>query len=170
MGRFPVRVTEVEAEWSATRHPLKPCDDRETAAQYAALDFWRCEFPHVTPLGDRFALCLIHLRPIKGTPDPVIDFRGATHEVALYAVWPDVRPDQWARGEWVPMLPVNYRYQFKTLHDTAARWVCERAAEALANGRFPIEPGGISGARDFFAGCVREWVAQAKRVFDSRGS
>jgi hypothetical protein len=149
--------------------PLKPHDDRATASQYAALDFWRCSFPYVTPLGDRFALCLIHLRPIKGEPPAVLDFATATHEVSLYAVSPDTRADQWARGEWGPMLPVNYRYQFKTLHDRAAYWICERAAEALVNGRFPIEPGGIRGARELFAGCVREWVAQARSVFDSRG-
>jgi len=165
MGRFPIRLTEVEAVWSARNVPLPAPDDRSTPDQYAAVSMWFCEFPHVTPLGDRFALVCVSLRDIKGVPPAHKQFPDATHELALYAVSPDTTAEQWRKGEWSPMLPINYVEHFVTPWDHVAAWVCERAAESFVDGRFPVESCGIRGAKKLFRDNVREWERQAKSVF-----
>lgn len=149
--------------------PLPHFDDRPTPDQYAGLALWLFDIPHASLLTDRYALGLCELRDIKGVPPAHKSRPGNTHELAFYAVSPDTTEEEWEQGVWRPLVPVNYVEQFKTPYSHAARWITERAAESFVNGRFPIEPQGISGARRLFTLNVEEWVRQAVRIFDGRG-
>lgn len=168
-GTFPPRITETEATWTGRSVPLPHMDDRHSPAQYAGLALWLFELPHASLLTERYALGLCDLRDIKGAPPAVKHKPDNTHEIALYAVSPDTTEEEWARGEWRALVPVNYVEQFQTPYPHVARWITERAAEAIVNGRFVIEPQGVTGARKFFRQSVEEWVRQAGRIFDSRG-
>src|SRR5688572_27170054 len=107
MGKFPIVITEVKVVWAVRRVALPPKDDRKRLEEYTDVNIWFCYFPLVTPLTDRFVLSLTSLEDIKGVAPAHKQFPEATHEISLYACSPDVRPDQFDRGEWLPMVPVN---------------------------------------------------------------
>lgn len=169
MGRFPIRFTEVTTTWVGRRIKLPPMDDRASPEQYAGVALWLFDLPYTSVLTDRYALALIDLRDIKGVPAAVKDKPSRTHELCFMAVNPDTTDEMWESGRYRVLTPVNYAEQFTARHPSAAVWVAERCAEAFVQGRFPVEPQGISGARKLFRGNVDEWETQAGRVFDSRG-
>lgn len=168
-GRWPIRFTEIEATWFGREIKLPPMDDRHSPDQYAAIGLWLFDLPHAHILTERYALCLVELRDIRGVR-PAYKFRpDMTHELIFLAVNPDTPEEMWARGEYRMLTPVNYTAQFKTPFPHAAKWIGERCAEAFVDARFIVEPQGIGGAMKFFRQSVEEWERQSVRIFDGRG-
>lgn len=169
MGRIPIKFTSVEATWCARSMRLPALDDRKSPDEYGALALWLFDLPHAGVLTERYALCLIDLRDIKGVRPAWKAKPWNTHELLFVAVNPDTSAEQWERGEYGYLEPVNYVAQFRTVYPHAALWVCEQCAAAIVAGRFPVEPGGIHGAKRLFESNVAEWERQAVSIFDGRG-
>lgn len=159
-------ATSVRVNWWARSVKLPAFDDRKSLDHYAALAAWQVEAGSVSPLSDRFALNLCHLRPIRGGSPVVKLFPAATHEFAFGMCDPDL--GGWDKGAHQLLRPLSYVVQLALRFDHAAVWVGDCIARAFVDGRFPFEPGGIRGATKLFVDNCKEWQAQAARIFDAR--
>lgn len=99
--------------------------------------------PGQSPAWSDYCLAVVHLRPVEGVREPVINVPGATHEVLLFALDPDGKnglalstdPDSWGI-----LTPLNLVYQVHLDSDAAAREMLCMCAQAIVNGALWAEP------------------------------
>lgn len=156
----PVRVT-----WSVRAVQLPRHDDRAKLDHYAALGRWDFTLPGCSPISERYSLGMCHLRPIRGGTPVVKLFPAASHELIFAMCDPD--SPSWFKGTAAYLRPFNYVVQVAVRYDHAAIWLSECIARAVVEGRVAVEPQGVRGAQEMFAGLCRELQEQARRIFRS---
>lgn len=122
-------------------------DDPQDWSATCASWFFFC--PGQSPAWDRYALSIIHLRPIAGVADANVAVPGATHEVMLHALDPQPEPVPGDPLSWVRLHPVNVCEQIQLPSDESAVELARACAEAVLDGRLPAEPA--------LAGQVEPW-------------
>jgi hypothetical protein len=98
----------------------------------ATLGMWVVNASWAHPLWHSYCLSLIHVRPIPGTPPPIIHLEGATHEMWLFAL----NPDYAIVLDRLPEIlnPMNFGAQFIEPHDLAAIARIEDAVREIVRG------------------------------------
>jgi hypothetical protein len=160
--------------------PLPPADARPNA-ESATLAMHLIFMPDAHPAWDFYTLSLVHLRDIPGARPAVFQFPGATHELVVMAMDPETLPNPFKPAEFRFLQPVNVAVQFVMdgtttaaacmLGDERAKAVAETIAQQCIDGNLPMEPQGLSGARElwrerveFEASLLREIVADPTPV------
>lgn len=161
MTRFEGRYAghDVEA-WLCPR-------DVSKSGQGAALDRWHLTIPGQA-LWTRFVLIAQHFRPVEGLPEAKKEHPAHTHEIAVFAISPDLPKSRWQAGAIALMSPANHVVGFTltpdTLGDDGCNWLAAKCAEGFVRGMNCIEPSGIMGARERFTEYVRyhaeKWLEQ----------
>lgn len=110
-----------------TRHP------EEIAKAPASIAGWYVFAPRAHPFWSYYGIACISLTvEIKGVPAPKIYKEGATHEIFVAALNPDMRP---AINETYDFLtPLNFSGQFIAESDEDARAKVEFAIKEIVNG------------------------------------
>lgn len=117
-----------------------------TPAQVAV---WVVEAPWAHPVWHSYIFGFAHLRPMECDPAPRIWLPGATHELALYALDPEVpRQKQIDNGRYHMLVPVNFAAQFIADDDAAAAARIKAAVDRILAGE-------LSPDTDFLA----QWIA-----------
>jgi hypothetical protein len=135
-----------------------------TRAQGASLAAWLLHLPGQHPLWDYYELAVIHLRPIDGTPPPVLYEPDAEYEVIMLALNPEFQPDPDDPGTLHHLTPINYTLQFKGVTDAGAVEAVERVARRFVEGGLIAEPQGIWGARELFRQVFERALQEARRA------
>lgn len=127
------------------KHGKKPGEDA-TIAQWVV----ECRWAHM--IWHNYWLSVIHLRPTKQLPTPKIILPGATHEIWVFALTPDIAPN--LENNWPNRLvPGNFSGQFIAATDIDAEAILEKTVQDIIEGK-------LSPDTDF----RREWV---RRFSDS---
>lgn len=94
------------------------------------------EAPYAHPIWHSYMLCAIHLRPIEGRPEPLINLPGATHEMFLYALNPGEKREPFIVGADGPRIlqPANFAAQLICDSDDAATALMLKTAQDIADG------------------------------------
>ena len=100
----------------------------------ATLATWFLVCPGQSIAWDRYALHVIHLRPIPGSPPAHIRVPDATHEVMLTALDPHGRPRPDSPASWRPLQPINLEEQIQLPDDAAAVELLAVCAQAVVDG------------------------------------
>lgn len=87
-----------------------------------------------------YLLSVVHLRPEKGLPDPVLRFPTATHEVQLQAIDPAAGSKMLRPLTWRFLRPINMVEQVELPTDTQASMLLLEAARAVTMGFLWAEP------------------------------
>lgn len=118
----------------------------------AAVDVWLVEAPWAHPAWHSYLITLIHLRPIEGTPPPVLLREFVSHEILVLALEPQGDRDRLlveGTGQHCRVLsPQNYAGQFTEIEDALAQARVRYAVEQICTGN-------LSPDSDFRA----QWVA-----------
>lgn len=141
--RTPQRVAfEVNPDGSSQRDP---------ELVDAVLDQWVVEAPWAHPVWHSYLIVLIHLRSAPNMPEPTIYLEGATHEMWVNALNPEVSRQELietgeiSKKQWLE--PGNFAAQLVEPSDDAAR---QRVMRAVAE----IVRGDLSPDTDF----VDDWI------------
>lgn len=135
----------VGAAGRAWRIALTP----EARAQWpAAIDAFIFHAPGQAAAWSAFYVSAIHLRDVPGIPPAHLEFPGATHEIAVYALDDhahEIDPDDWQEeSERRPMrwrlTPVNYQRAIAVRNDADAAMLVDALARAFVDGALPLEP------------------------------
>lgn len=95
--------------------------DPHHVAPHSLVTSWLVEVPWAHPVWHSYRISLIHLRPVPGLDDAVIYRSGATHEIAVYALDPDMpRQAVFDSHVWDVLTPPNFVDQFIAQSDAAA--------------------------------------------------
>lgn len=105
----------------------------------ATLDSWFLTCPGQSVAWDKYALHIIHLRPIPGSPPAHVRVPGATHEVMLLALDPYRQPRPDSPATWRPLQPINLQEQIELPSDTDAVELLSECADAVVDGRLWAE-------------------------------
>lgn len=106
-----------------------------TQAADAGVAQWVVEAPAAHPFWHSYFVSLVHLRPIPGTPDPLIYDPRATHELVIMAMDPDhPRHAQMIGGGWRWLEPANFAAQLIEPSDVTADAQVRAAVEAIVAG------------------------------------
>lgn len=104
---------------------------------HGCLSHWIVEAPWAHPVWHSYALVLVHLRPLAAGRQTLLYLEGATHEIWLSALDPDVdRNDMLAAGVVAGWLrPMNFAAQFIEIADELARGRVQQTVQAICDGR-----------------------------------
>src|SRR5574343_286029 len=93
---------------------------------------WVVRAPWANPLWHSYALHLFHLGPLPGFSPPLIYLKGATHEIALFALDPEWKLNLLE----IPrhLHPVNFGAKFVATDDAAAIARVERTVKMICDG------------------------------------
>ncbi|NOU05325.1 MAG: hypothetical protein HOO99_04000 [Hyphomicrobiaceae bacterium] len=110
---------------------------------------WIVDAPWAHPLWHSYAIVMLHLRPLSGASSPNIYLEGATHEVWVQALNPDVPREPAIRGHcvWSYLTPLNFGAQFIDADDGAAIERVHRSVQMICDGT-------LSPDTDY----VRHWI------------
>lgn len=108
--------------------------------------WWVITAPHANPLWTQYLLCCIRLREIERLPPPVRDFPGASHQVTVFTLNPELGAHTGATmvtrartGGALPVLqPVNVVAQFEAT-DAEMDELTTLAAAAVVDGHLSPE-------------------------------
>lgn len=115
------------------------------AAQTGTLAAWLLHVPGASPAWSHYLLCVVHLRPIPGTPPAKKQYPEAAYELLLYALDPSKHPRADDAQTLYPLHPLNVVEQFDGVIDAQAIDIVESCAHAILAGTLPVEPEGIGG-------------------------
>jgi hypothetical protein len=104
------------------------------------VDGWLLHVRGAHPLWCYWMLAVIHLRPIASVRPPHVRFEGATHELMVVALDPNVPlPDLDAVGRgdasFQVLTPIDVCEQFAVQDDAQASQLCEMAVGVCVNGQ-----------------------------------
>lgn len=118
----------------------------------ASIALWIIEAPMTHPFWHSYVISLVHLRPIPVAHETLIYLDGATHEIVLSALNPDVDRNDLFTGKINPVAaslrPSNFAAQLIEESDESAMARVRNAVQAVCDGR-------LSPDTDF----IRDWVA-----------
>lgn len=123
----------------AWRIPMATLGKRGRPDLDGTVDGWLLHAPGAHPLWAYWTICTIHLRPITGVKAAHTRLPGATHELMVVALNPDVplpRLDAVGRGQasFSFLTPIDVVEQFIVTDDAQAAQVCELAVRACVDG------------------------------------
>lgn len=97
------------------------------------LPSWIASAPYAHPVWSYYAILCIALRDVPGVPKAKINLEGATHEVMVFALDPDVVPviDDTPRV----LRPINFVGQFVATDDAAAEARIRQAVQDVIDGK-----------------------------------
>lgn len=105
----------------------------------------------------QYLLTTVHLRAVPEMPpesNATLLFEGATHEIILQAISPDLKLVAHDPRTWGVLSPQNYVIQFQVPNekclDFHAGHVCRSLAFMACEGRILMEPSGVRGADKHF--------------------
>lgn len=102
---------------------------------WAMVSVWLVEAPHAHPLWHSYLITIVHLRPEPGELDASIYLPGATHEMSVLALHPDMPRKPLLHGGPADYLtPVNFAAQIIAADDAAATQRVEKAVRAICDG------------------------------------
>lgn len=111
MSTTPASIPElVGPAGEAWRFDLQSIREKTGNKPDAGVVLWLLRIPGAHPLWQYYSLDCIHLRPVPGLGDPVINLPGATHEIFLSAISPDWKADLGAPP--MRLAPLNFAAQF----------------------------------------------------------
>jgi hypothetical protein len=110
---------------------------RRDGRDHAGVAVWLIEAPWAHPFWHSYRLSLIHLRPVDGLTQPIICLEGATHEIVLYALNPDMRREDalLLTSDGALMEPPNFVAQMIMGSDDAAAGKIGEVVEMICQGR-----------------------------------
>jgi hypothetical protein len=79
---------------------------------------WILRVPGAHPFWAFYWIGCVSLKPMAGVPPAIINLPGATHEILLFALNPEIEPALDAEPAW--MEPINFAAQFIEPNDHAA--------------------------------------------------
>lgn len=106
----------------------------------ASVASWLLRCPGQSPAWEHYALDVVHLREVPGAPAPVVSVPGATHEVILAALDPELQPEPTNPVKWSRLHPLNAVEQVQLPDDDAAVGLLAMCAQAVVDGILPAEP------------------------------
>lgn len=113
---------------------------RDPVDQAGTLASWFLTCPGQSAGWDRYALHVVHLRPIDGGRPVVINVPGATHEVMLAALDPRRLPRPEKPTSWSYLEPFNVAQQVHLPDDAAAVELLAVCAVGVVEGALWAEP------------------------------
>jgi hypothetical protein len=90
--------------------------------------------PHAHPVWHTYLVSMVHLRAVADLPAPQLVYADSSHEIAIFALAPDSKPDPADVKTIVPLHPGNLFYQLRGKSDDAALAVFRAFTAALASG------------------------------------
>ena len=104
--------------------------------EHATLALWIVEAPWAHPFWHSYMISLVHLRPMADERPTVVHLEGATHEMLVYAMNPDVSRRPAITGAAYPSLlhPGNFAAQMIELSDEVASEHIRRTVIEIING------------------------------------
>jgi len=108
------------------------CSERDDAM----VAVWVVEAPFANPFWHSYAMVLVHLRPLADARPTKFYLDGATHEMWLAALNPDVPRARAILGmeTWAPLAPLNFAAQIKEASDDAAQGRIRDAVSRVCTG------------------------------------
>lgn len=113
----------------------------------ATVATWWLHCPGQSPGWDTYLLSVVHLRPIDGAHEAVINVAGASHEVVLAALNPALGPVPNDNDTWQRLTPLNVVEQVQLPDDDTARELAALTARGVVDGTLWAEPP-LSGQRE----------------------
>ncbi len=148
---IPVAPTVTGSHGRAWRVDLALFRSMGTQAADAGIAQWVVEAPAAHPFWHSYFVSLIHLRPIPGTPDPLIYDARATHELVIMALDPDQpRYPQMMGGGWRWLEPANFAAQLIEPSDATADAQVSAAVEAIVAGTLNPDTDALAQWRELF--------------------
>lgn len=147
-----MKVTEgerLDGPYGTAVRVLVELEEDEPQDWTATCASWFFICPGQSPACDRYALSIIHLRPIEGVKDAAVTVPGATHEVMLHALDPKTEPVPTDPMSWRRLHPINVLEQIELPDDAAAVDLARGCARAVLAGVLPAEP--------LLSGAVEPW-------------
>lgn len=128
---------------TGARGTAEPCPLDGVPDSSATVAVWLLTCPGRHPVWSQWALSAVTLAPVDGYPPAKITVEGATHELLLFAIEPQIVVDPNARlweprdvGEFAKhmLTPVNIVEQVRLGSDEQARELTSLLAQAVAHG------------------------------------
>lgn len=117
----------------------RPDPPMQNPAQISLVAQWLIRQPAVHPCWDYWSISLVHLRPVDGRPDPYLRFDGATHEIAIVALDPRVRPDARDFSTLHPLFPPDLVHQVALPDDGYAARLAEQLLYFVLRGAATLD-------------------------------
>jgi hypothetical protein len=125
---------------------------------------WVVEAPWAHPFWCNYWICCINLRPCTRLKVPLIKLQGATHEVFVFALDPEVVPDLLKPGN-TRLSPMNFAGQWVAGSDLDAEEKIEQTVDLILAGKLSPDTDFLQQWVGLFSGSnLKEW-----RGFDLPG-
>ena len=96
---------------------------------------WIVEAPWAHPAWHSYWIMVMHLRELPGVAMPTFYVEGATHELWVYAINPEMERQPMLETGMIPVLtPMNFAAQITAEHDGAAHDLVEQAVKMICEG------------------------------------
>lgn len=129
----------------AWRYDIEAIVRKANNKPHSSIVSWLIEAKNANPMWHSYAMHLIHLRDMPGLGRPKIYLPGATHEIMLFALNPEMARD--LQNYPHVLLPINFAAQFIAICDD---WAIARINETV----FEIVNGGLSPDTDH----LQSWI------------
>lgn len=95
------------------------------------------EAPYAHPIWHSYMIGIYHLRPLEGIPAAKINLPGATHELIVVALNPELPRTPFVAGEEFPkfLTPINFCAQIICPDDAAAHALLKGAVQDVIDGK-----------------------------------
>ncbi len=144
--RLPDRETQYGRAW---RVDLSVA----TNGPHASVAAWIVEAPWAHPFWSNYLISVSHLRPVSGLTDPKIYVDGASHEIVLHALNPDVAPSL-VRPASTILAPANFAAQWVAGGDIDADGKIEQCVERILDRTLSPDTDAISQWIQLFNGAM----------------
>lgn len=142
---------------SAERIPIETMTLTQPA-QTATLAAWLITAPGQHAAYDTYLFSIIHLRPIEGAPDVVLQRPGMTHELVLCGLDQARSPRKDDLNSLMPLTPLNASVQFISTDEDAIR-LGVGGVRGICDGYLPAE--GINEAH-----CQAVWTEVVRQTLE----
>lgn len=145
-----VEIEQVNADMLGVAYRVvRELEDGDPMDWQASLACWFLFCPGQSPAWHCYLFDIVHLRDIEGVAPATIDVPGATHQVFLAALNPELDPSPLKPDTWQHLTPINVSEQIELPGDEAAATLGEHCVKAVLAGDLWAEPP--------LAGAVEPW-------------
>lgn len=161
------KAWEVDCDATRAFHGVAPEEDTTVA-------IWIIEAPWAHPVWHSYAMVLIHLRPAKGKPPPVIHLPGATHEIWVMALDPEGERlgliENFDTNRCKYLTPLNFAAQFIMPCDAEAKQKAFDAVERVCDGTLSPDTDYVRHwANIFGSNMLKKGAGETRLILDPGG-